>query len=273
MEKWELAYDDYVNGMKYKDIAEKHGVSVNTVKSWKSRKWNALDKGATKEKSVQPKKEVQPQKKEIELVIDNDNLTEQQKTFCLLYLQYRFNATKAYQHAYNADYQSARANGSRLLAKDNVKSEIKRLQAQLQQDTYATTKDLIEEYIKQAFADITDFTEFGTEEVPVKDEFGDPLLDEETGEPILHKSSYVRLKGSDEVDGLLIQEVKRGKDGVSIKLYDKQKAMDVLMKYFGADALREAQISKINKEVVKDETAEDKLSNYLEILGDVIDES
>ncbi|EFR92322.1 hypothetical protein NT07LI_0208a, partial [Listeria innocua FSL S4-378] len=34
-----------------------------------------------------------------------------------------------------------------------------------------------------------------------------------------------------EVDGSLIQEVKKGKDGVSLKLYDKQKAMLELMKY------------------------------------------
>lgn len=28
---------DYQRGMKYKDIAEKYGVSINTVKSWKQR--------------------------------------------------------------------------------------------------------------------------------------------------------------------------------------------------------------------------------------------
>lgn len=36
----ELAYQDYLNGMKYKEIAEKYGVTINTVKSWKTRyKW------------------------------------------------------------------------------------------------------------------------------------------------------------------------------------------------------------------------------------------
>lgn len=33
----EQAYQDYKNGMKYKDIAEKYDVSLNTVKSWKTR--------------------------------------------------------------------------------------------------------------------------------------------------------------------------------------------------------------------------------------------
>lgn len=33
----EKAHIDYLAGMKYKDIASKYGVSVNTVKSWKRR--------------------------------------------------------------------------------------------------------------------------------------------------------------------------------------------------------------------------------------------
>ena len=32
-----LAEQDYMSGMKYKDIAEKYGVTLNTVKSWKVR--------------------------------------------------------------------------------------------------------------------------------------------------------------------------------------------------------------------------------------------
>ena len=37
----ELAYQDYLKGMKYKEIAEKYGVTINTVKSWKTRyKWS-----------------------------------------------------------------------------------------------------------------------------------------------------------------------------------------------------------------------------------------
>lgn len=40
MEKWKEAYNDYEKGLKYKEIANKFGVSVNTVKSWKTRYWN-----------------------------------------------------------------------------------------------------------------------------------------------------------------------------------------------------------------------------------------
>lgn len=242
MQKWELAYIDYQNGMKYKDIAAKHDVSINTVKSWKSRKWNAPPekKGATKKEKVAHKKEMQP-------IIDNDDLTEQQKLFCLYYLEC-FNATKAYQKAYQCDYNSARSNSIRLIAKDSIKIELKRLKAELQQDVFLDVKDLIREYAKQAFADITDFVEFSSTEHKLYeyDDSGEKqeVLNEFTGELETYKSSQVALKSSAEVDGTLIQEVKKGKDGVSVKLYDKQKAMAELMKYIEIDDLRNAQIEK-----------------------------
>jgi uncharacterized protein YjcR len=37
----EKAEQDYLKGMKYKDLADKYGVTINTIKSWKQRyKWN-----------------------------------------------------------------------------------------------------------------------------------------------------------------------------------------------------------------------------------------
>ncbi|QAR95744.1 phage terminase small subunit [Bacillus subtilis] len=59
-EKYIQAYKDYVKGMKYKDLAEKYGVSVNTIKSWKQRHGWERKKGAPIEKSVHTKKGGQP---------------------------------------------------------------------------------------------------------------------------------------------------------------------------------------------------------------------
>ncbi|WBX79944.1 phage terminase small subunit [Virgibacillus salarius] len=55
-ETHKLAEKDYIKGMKYKDIAAKHGVSINTVKSWKRRYGWQRKKGAPKEKNVHTKK-------------------------------------------------------------------------------------------------------------------------------------------------------------------------------------------------------------------------
>ena len=49
------AFEDYKKGMKYKEIAEKYGVSLSAVKSWASRYWK---KGGCNQsgKKLQPKK-------------------------------------------------------------------------------------------------------------------------------------------------------------------------------------------------------------------------
>lgn len=59
MDKREQAEQDYLFGMKYKDIAEKYEVSINTVKSWKQRNgWSrdGTEKGAHKSTKGAPKK-------------------------------------------------------------------------------------------------------------------------------------------------------------------------------------------------------------------------
>ena len=58
-ENAKLAYEDYKKGMKYKEIAEKHKVSISTVKSWSSRYCkkkgcNPKEKVATKKKKGAP---------------------------------------------------------------------------------------------------------------------------------------------------------------------------------------------------------------------------
>lgn len=51
MNNYELAEKDYKNGMKYKDIADKYGVTINTVKSWKQR-YSWTKESAEKKTSV-----------------------------------------------------------------------------------------------------------------------------------------------------------------------------------------------------------------------------
>lgn len=50
----EKAYNDYVKGLKYKEIADKYGVSVNTVKSWRRRYGWKRGKGAPHSKKGAP---------------------------------------------------------------------------------------------------------------------------------------------------------------------------------------------------------------------------
>ena len=60
---YELAFEDYKKGLKYKEIAEKYGVSVSAVKSWASRYWKK-EKGCNQNgKKVATQKGGQPHNK------------------------------------------------------------------------------------------------------------------------------------------------------------------------------------------------------------------
>lgn len=233
------------------ELARKHGVKPGTLRSRKNReKWG--ESVATEKKNVATVKRPK-------MVIENDDLTEQQKLFCLLYLKY-FNATKAYQEAYQVDYKTANANAYLLMVNNGIKEELTRLKAELQQDIYIDIKHLIKEYAKQAFADITDFVEFGQ----------DTFYDDEGTE---RKRSYVLLKDSEEVDGTLVQEVKQGRDGVTVKLHDKQRAMEALMKYLTVDDIDDLKREKLRLEneklqqvVAPNASAEDKVADMMNLI-------
>ena len=227
------AKKDYLSGMKYKDIAEKYEVSINTVKSWKQR--NNWQRGPT-QKEVHTKNKKGAHKVEkvapkiVEELSANDGLNDQQKMFCLYYVQ-RFNATWAYMQAYDVDYKTANVNGPRLLVNASIREQIDKLRSEIANDLFITADDIAKEYAKQAFADIGDYVEFGGQESTIIDEDERELLDD-NGNPIKSHRSYVMFKDKDKVDTSLIKTIKSGKDGPVIELYDKQKALDSLLKYF-----------------------------------------
>lgn len=67
MEKKQQAFEDWKKGMKYKEIAEKYGISLSTVKSWAVRYWKQEkgEKVATNGEKVATTtaKKLQPEKK------------------------------------------------------------------------------------------------------------------------------------------------------------------------------------------------------------------
>lgn len=232
---YDLAYIDYCKGMKYKEIAEKYGVTINTVKSWKTRyKWSKDGKKSvhTKSKKVCTQNSVKkkPAGSEVESVTENSDLTDKQRLFCIYYIR-SFNATKAYQKAYGCSYENAMQNGSRMLRNDKVKEEIMKLKQERLNREFLSEADIFQKYMDIAFADITDYMTFGTEEVPVMAMYGPvKIKDPETGEEkqLTKIVNTVRFKDSSEVDGTILSEVKQGKDGASIKLSDRMKALQWL---------------------------------------------
>lgn len=234
-QNYDLAYIDYCKGMKYKEIAEKYGVTINTVKSWKTRyKWSKDGKKVCtqNQKKVCTQNDHKKEKAEevVEKVIENADLTDKQRLFCVYYIR-SFNATKAYQKAYECSYETALTNGSALLGNTRIKSEIQKLKINRLNREFFSESDIFQKYIDIAFADITDYLEFGTEEVPVMALYGPvKVKDPDTGEEkeLTKTVNTVRFRSSVEVDGTILAEVKQGRDGASIKLADRMKALQWL---------------------------------------------
>lgn len=263
MENYEKAEQDYMAGMKYKDIAEKYGTTINTVKSWKKRYAWSRGEGAHKtekvctQKSKGAPKTVAPIADGTKETLQNDDLTPEQQMFCIYYSR-TFNAAQSYQKAYGCSYESAMVLGSKLLRNVKVRAEIERLKEIKRQQIVAGADDIVELQMRIAFADIGNYVSFGQKEV----------TDIETDETYM--ISVVDLKESKNTDTQLIQEVKRGKDGVSVKLADKQKAIDWLSKYFlvHPDDKYKAEFDKKRAEV-SDNSGEKILQN-MQTIADIL---
>lgn len=274
-----LAEQDYMSGMKYKDIAEKYGVTINTVKSWKVRyKWNKKGVHTKSEKVCTQKKCNKKVEKdvfvdEVDQVIKNKDLTDKQRLFCIYYIR-NFNATKAYQKAYKCSYETAMVEGSKTLRNPKVKEEILQLKMNRLNREYFAEDDVFQKYMDIAFSDITDYVSFGTEEVPVMAMYGPvQVKDEETGEKktLTKIVNTVRFNESTNIDGTLISEVKQGRDGASIKLLDKMKALQWISDHMDlATEEQKARIAQIraNTERIKKNSNDDDEEDGVVIVND-----
>lgn len=152
MEKHELAFEDYKNGMKQKEIAKKYNTTINTVKSWSRRyEWSKKKKkGAHQNKRVHTKKEC---KKIAEEIVETSELDENLQLFCLYYLKYH-NKVKAYLKVKpKAKYDSACVLACRWFKKQEVQEEIKKLKKELYTDILLDPNDIVQRYIDIAFLD------------------------------------------------------------------------------------------------------------------------
>ncbi|WP_339316889.1 terminase small subunit [Paenibacillus sp. FSL R10-2734] len=242
-----------------RQIAEQLDIDEKKVAVWKQRdKWNVVQQSTNKvvqqpkeKKSVvqQKKPKSNKQKKEVARGDPSeveDELTDKQRMFVLEYMR-DFNATRA---AMAAGYskRAAYAIGWENLRKPEIQAEITRLKKQMTAELGLSVHRVIAEYLKIAFADTTDYVDFGTTEEPVIGIDG-PTYDEE-GDPVTKTVSFVHFKSAYEVDGTLISEVKQGRDGVSIKFYDKMRALKELEKYLGyMDEETKLRVQKLQLEI------------------------
>ena len=263
------AFEMYKQGLKLIEIANQLGIAEGTVRSWKNRyKWDdggnaTLQKKEKKERNVaKESKQAKRAKKEpvaheVETVIQNTDLTDKQQLFCIYYIRC-FNATKAYQKAYGCDYRTAQSNGYQLLTNTYIRDEIMRLKQERLNREFLSETDIFQKYMDIAFADVTDFVEFGNEEMEV-------ILD--TGEHKTITVSHVNIKNDTDVDGSIISEVSKGKDGVKVKLADRMKALQWLSDHMDlATDKQKAEIALLKAKVQTDDEEETADDGFLEAL-------
>lgn len=216
-----------------REIAVQLGVKENTISVWKLRdKWNDSNVVLQTKKTVVLQKKTA--RKMLESVDDNEELNEREKLFCLFVSQNPNYTSAARRAGYAPDY--ANRYGSHLAQKPKIAAEIKRLRELRSIDLLCSAEDVFALHWRIAFADITDFAEFGRRKIPVLDPTGEIVMvkDEKTGEyvPLEREVNEVRFRESEHIDGSILSEVKVGRDGASVKLADRQASLRFLERWF-----------------------------------------
>ena len=232
---YELAEQDYIAGMKYKEIAEKYNVSINTVKSWKTRYVWQKSVHTNDKKVCTQKRDYSVVRKEaavteVEDVLENMDLTDKQQLFCLYFIKC-FNATKAYQKAYGCSYNTAAVEGCRLLKNPKIKELIRTMKQERFTKDYLTQEDIFQKYMDIAFSDVGDYVRFGRKQMPQwREENGEyvPVIAPNPGKQKIIEYNYIDLKESEEIDTSILAEVSDGKSGIKVKMQDQLKALEWL---------------------------------------------
>lgn len=223
-------YTLHPDGITNREISAQLGVDEKKIAVWKGRdRWDVSNVVQQSKKTVVQQKKAA--RKMIAAVEENAELTDKEKAFCLYYVR-TFNATAAAIRAgYAPDYANRTAYS--LKQKPKIQSEIKKLKISRNLDMLADADDVVLKFMRIAFADITDFVEFSRVEVPVMSMFG-PIYEGKGKDkkPVTKEINEVRFRDSEYVDGSILSEVKQGKDGASVKLADRMKALDWLSNYF-----------------------------------------
>lgn len=160
---------------------------------------------------------------------NNSELSKSHKQFCENYLDYDWNATKAYQKIYpESGYDAARSSSCDLLTKPNIQAYIEKLQSDVEKMAGVSRLKVLREHMKLAFNSIANLHETWIERKEL-----DKLSDDQKA-CIAEISTQTRteLKFDGESDKKEPIQV----DYIKIKLYDKQKALDSITRLLGYDS-------------------------------------
>ena len=192
---------EFENGESLTKLAKKYKKKYNTLKSWKTREdWEQKKK---KKRKVAPKDapkknapalkikdapkdaiELQFVEEVVEKMLESD-LSQREKDFCLYYAMSGNMIQSGLKSGYSKNYSTTGL--YRLLDKDKIKNEIKKINEIRYKNILTNEKDVLMQYIRIAYANI-----------------GDYLVQDEEG--------AISLKDLDEMDARVIKEISVEKD-------------------------------------------------------------
>jgi len=159
-------------------------------------------------------------------------LTEKQKIFANEYLL-DLNATRAYKAAYPniKNDETAAAAAARMLRNVKVAAYIKERMKEREERTEITQDKILRELALIGFSKATDFAKIV--EKQAFDNKGQPMEDGE-GNPVTYRAVELTLtEDLTEEQQRTIASVKKGRDGLEAKPYDKVRALELLGRHTG----------------------------------------
>lgn len=255
-DKARVMYEE--GGYKLIDIANELNIPAGSVRRWKSTYgWkNQSERSDVKcersvkavkcsdkvtERSAETKKQAIIEA-DVKQVLENTELTDKQRLFCVHYIRC-FNATKA---AIKAGYSkdAAYSIGSENMTKPVVRDEIRRLKQNRFIRELLDEYDIMQKYIDIAFADINDFATI--------------------------RSGGIETRS--DIDGTIVSEISDTANGVKIKLSDRMRALEWLTAHLSM--LTEEQRARIAvlKKQAEGNAIEESSTGVIEIIAVMPDE-
>lgn len=224
-------------------VAHKFGVSVTTLrKHVKEDNWSKPsdmieinDKepkqriDELQEKAGSPKQYDESDFK----FLDKFGLTPQQKQ----YVQYRLvldSPVSAYQRL-GRDVKDQRFGAYAMEHNSKVQKAIQATRDKNMLTNGVSINDLIQQLQKIAGADIGQYADWGNTEVLEKDEKGNVKADA-MGNPMTYNISWLYFNDRSKLDTSVIKSISIGRNGPTVELYDKQWAIEQLLKIYGIES-------------------------------------
>lgn len=161
-------------------------------------------------------------------------LSETEEVFCYHFVKTRNATASALKAGYSSSFSHNKA--YLLLQKEPIQNFIQDVRDQICREIFVDAMDIVNMYAKIAFSDITDYVTFGPR--------------------------GVRPKPSESVDGQIVCKIKEGRDGVSIELADKMRALEKLSNYLGVTP--QDIMDKVKVDLLREQAGQDQ-DNSLQI--------